>query len=132
MLESLSEAINEEKSKNKEGKSSWIAALVFSIFVILLTGVFGLLAWRKGRKMAKLQHAADKAKEAEHQATVDVSLAQDALQRQEAMEAAEGARQDVQRLTEAQEAIQRDYEETRVRLDAIVSWDDVDAYLNGR
>lgn len=129
-IDQLIETVNENKESTKKGKSNnWIVALVIGIFAFLLTAVFGFLAWRRGKEVAKLKHAAALADEAKHQASIDLELSANKEERDKALEAAAMAEQQAHALQEALARANGDHARAIQTLEAIISWDDVDTYL---
>lgn len=132
-IDQLIATINEKKQVEKTGQSNnWVVTLVLSVFVVLLTAVFGFLAWRKGKEVAKLKHAAARAEEDKHQASVDLALKENSDLRDAALQAAAAAEQEAQRLQEALAKANEEHAEAIRSLESIVSWDDVDRYLGRR
>lgn len=118
---------NEEDKESPD--RSWIGGLVAGVLVLILTAVFGFLAWKRGRKMAELLHKEALAEEALRRADADAKLATHAEERADIMIDVAHAQEALDALKLERIEHEQKYQESRDRLDGIVSWDDVDSYI---
>ncbi len=123
--------VQDNKSKTQTGDGGWIGALVAGIIVIIVTAIFGYMAWRKGQAMAILLHEKAVKEEQAHQAAIDAVVAVNEEAVDVAMDAAEVAHAEIIRLEAARVVLEEEHAEVIKRIDAITSWSDVDRYLSG-
>jgi len=126
-LEKLVQSGN-QKDKETPGRN-WVGGLVAGVLVLILTAVFGFMAWRRGRKMAELLHKEALAEEALKRAKVDADLEEHAEMRSDLVLDAHILEQELEALKRERESYAEKYQESRSRLDSLTSWDDIDAYL---
>lgn len=130
VISSLQKVVNDySKSDNKGTNRGWIGALVVGVFVILLTAVFGFIAWRRGKKLAKLLHEKAVSEEKHHQAQVDAQLAESDEAFNDAISQAVEHQENITRLGQEADELKGQLDDVKKDLDDITSWDDVDRYL---
>jgi len=131
VLDSAISAVQGNKAAEQAGSGGWIGALVAAIIVIITVAVLGFMAWKKGRELSALLHEKATAEEDAHQAKVDVAIAADEDKRRAALAAAAQAAAELEKLEREFQLLEEDHLEIRTRIDALLSWDDVDSYLGG-
>jgi len=126
----LEKLVNSSKQEDKESPNrSWIGGLVAGIAVLILTAVFGFIAWKRGRKMAELLHKEALAEEALRRAEVDATLKENSDAREEFFLEIHHLQLDRDALRAERIQNEQKYLENRKRLADITSWDNVDSYL---
>lgn len=104
--------------------------MVLGILALLLISVFGFLAWRNGKKLAKALHDKDRLEEEIKQADVARRIEEE----EDKIDAATAVMSSLldQHLSATVEVtrLEREYERTKQTLDELTSWDAVDEYLN--
>ena len=133
-LDKVLDVIQTNKTEEKEtkGNGGLIGALIAGILVMIITAVFGFIAWRRGKELAKLLHEKAVAEENLHQAGVDATLAKDDTVRAEATTRIEAAQYKIVEIVAQREVLQEEHRAAKQRLDEFTSWDDVDRYLGGQ
>jgi hypothetical protein len=132
VLDKVLGSIQDNKEKESVGAGGWLGALIAAILVIIVTGIFGFIAWKRGKEMSKLLHEKAIREEEEHQAKVNADLAETDEVRDEAIKVVNEARRDIAVLEVERREIEEAHREVRARIDAITSWDDVDSFIGNR
>lgn len=129
ILSVIQSSIKTNKEKESVGAGGWIGAAVAGLLVMIITAVFGFIAWKNGRELSKLKIEKALAEEEEHQERVDSSLLKLETARNDALARADSVKKKIEDLEEKRLQVERDYNEATERISGITNWDDVDALL---
>jgi hypothetical protein len=131
LLDALTGAVQGYKQQESGGTGGTVAAIVAFVMVIIAVAMYAWQAWKSGKEKAKLLHEQAWQQELQHQAIVDSAMAHHEEERRAALARAEKARREGEALERARLRVEGEHREVRERIDAIVSWDDVDSFLDG-
>jgi len=130
MMDALVQAVQGYKQKEQAGTGGWVAAGVALVLLLVGLAVYAWQAWKVGKEHAKLLHEKAVQEEAGHQALIDASLALSKNEQAAAIAVAEAAYTRTVVLDGLRVELEEEHREVRERIDAIVSWDDVDRFLD--
>jgi len=120
---------HKQDENTQAGNGGWIAGLVVAVLALIAVAIFAWQAWQAGKETAKLLHEKAVQKEAEHQALVNVLLANEQETKDNALAAVEVARDEIKRLEEEAVRLEETRQRARDAIDKISSWEDVDAIV---
>lgn len=118
------------KEKNNESKSGGrIATIIFGLIAVLAVAITAWRQWKTGKRIAELEHEKAVAEEQEHQAEVDLELAELEEDILEAKQRRDKAFFRANQHRIAIEDLQKERAEAKAAIEKITSWEDVDAFI---
>jgi hypothetical protein len=117
------------QQKDRSAPWSWVTGLLIAAIAMLVIGFFYWRAWRQGKKIAKLLHEKDVAKEKALQADVDAKIGRTNLEAAKRRRAASKAWLEAQRLEEELNKARKAETRTTEEISALKNWRDIDRHL---
>lgn len=119
------------KENNKTSKT-WIGVLVSLAAVASAMGLLYFQAWKKGKEFAKLETEHDDAQQKAEMAKVDAQTAVLDADKKKALDDVATHTAEAASIQKAMENTDAQHAQITAKINQLSSWDDVDAFLNGK